>query len=1032
MKLVTLSRDVHQLSVNTDINLPHKIFTEYADLFKDELGKLRVTYSMKIDPDVQPVVRPTRRIPVAMQDRVKAELERMTDLGVITPVSEPTEWVSSMVATNKKQTKDIRICIDPQDLNTVEYCRFSTLYVMMAKSTGYGPRKEFGSRWNRLCFDGDEKNYELWETKFLAHLRQLGLKSTILSEPDDDEEEEDAEKNEDAYAELIQLLDDKSLSLVMRDAADDGRKALKILREHYAGTGKPRVINLYTELTSLQKAVNESVTDYVIRAETAITALRNAKETLSDGLLIAMVLKGLPDSFKPFSIHITQSDETITFTEFKTKLRSYESTEKFSAACSEDDSVMKVKARDGNVNCKWRKRDNVKQVMDEEDHTFAFKVGQVDAVMANGVKEKGLMTSGIALRKGTAQVRLRDNNGQVVDTMLMGALYVPSFPQDIFSVKAATSQGATVIFKEDSGKVNKSRLVEFITKSGTECQITDQLTCEDDVRRESAKTHLPKPEKIEPQDIRTETCDPSPNTGEKESVESRCYPQREKRPPQYLRDYECGINSDDDHAGDVPHTLREAISSPESELWSKAMQEEMNSLKENDTFTLTTLPEEDLEMYMKEVTELSGVKHTSLLKCFMVDKDMSEINALNDVFPESDVLLCWYHVLQAIVRWLMKSDSSVSGPQRSSIRKEIIDYFKKMKACPMKADFDRMSKQFLKEFSHYKELCNYFQRYWEPISHRWADYGRCYNHGNSETNNLIERFFHRLKYQFLSGIRNRRLDDLLDVLLCKTETYFQNLPSGVFLQLPCGFERLSEMKPNTPSTACGPNISEPRLHTLDTLFGRHACGAGSKRIVRGKIRRCAAYRLDQAPVVLLQNLRLPQPNVVRSRMQHNSSDALVPVQDLGNLCSNIKNTSTRKANQLLGEPLLLKLGCDLLGVERWLAAITVCRLEGSTGLLDISLCAVGQNTMSRALRLVDSTPGCPLCTMSVYAFCSDWGTTSLCPFMTTPSSMVCPLVDMLLPVRVGKRRMTTGKAFPVHGRKGRCGSHIPPKDRTLY
>ncbi|KAJ7986680.1 hypothetical protein DPEC_G00342410 [Dallia pectoralis] len=105
----------------------------------------------------------------------------------------------------------------------------------MANLTGYGPRKEFGSRWNRLCFDGDEKNYELWETKFLAHLRLLSLKSTILSEPpNDDGVEEDPEKNEDAYAELIQLLDDKSLSLVMRDAADDGRKALKILREHYA------------------------------------------------------------------------------------------------------------------------------------------------------------------------------------------------------------------------------------------------------------------------------------------------------------------------------------------------------------------------------------------------------------------------------------------------------------------------------------------------------------------------------------------------------------------------------------------------------------------------------------------------------------------------------------------------------------------------------------------------------------------------------------------------------------------------------
>ncbi len=56
-----------------------------------------------------------------------------------------------------------------------------------------------------------------------------------------------------------------------------------------------------------------------------------------------------------------------------------------------------------------------------------------------------------------------------------------------------------------------------------------------------------------------------------------------------------------------------------------------------------------------------------------------------------------------------------------------------------KTDFDSVAKEFLNDFSHYQEVCKYFQRYWEPISHRWADYGRCYNHGNSETNNLIER-----------------------------------------------------------------------------------------------------------------------------------------------------------------------------------------------------------------------------------------------------------------------------------------------------
>ena len=98
----------------------------------------------------------------------------------------------------------------------------------------------------------------------------------------------------------------------MRDAQDDGRKALNILRDYYAGKGKPRIISLYTTLTSLQKSIGESVIDYIIRAETAIIALRNAGETLGDSLLVAMALKGLPESFKPFSIHVAHTYDNIT------------------------------------------------------------------------------------------------------------------------------------------------------------------------------------------------------------------------------------------------------------------------------------------------------------------------------------------------------------------------------------------------------------------------------------------------------------------------------------------------------------------------------------------------------------------------------------------------------------------------------------------------------------------------------------------------------------------------------------------------
>ena len=144
--------------------------------------------------------------------------------------------------------------------------------------------------------------------------------------------------NAEAYNELIQFLDDKSLSLIIRETPDNGREALRILRDHYAGKGKPRIISLYTELTSLRKEQNEY---YIIRIEATVTALRNAGETLNDGLIIAMVLKGLPGTFNAFSIYVTHSSKELMFSELKTQLRSFEDTDKYHQN-SNDDNVMKL------------------------------------------------------------------------------------------------------------------------------------------------------------------------------------------------------------------------------------------------------------------------------------------------------------------------------------------------------------------------------------------------------------------------------------------------------------------------------------------------------------------------------------------------------------------------------------------------------------------------------------------------------------------------------------------------------------------
>ena len=55
------------------------------------------TYSLKVDPTVTPVVHDPRRQPQALAEKIKAKLHEMEENGHISRVSEPTDWVSSMV-----------------------------------------------------------------------------------------------------------------------------------------------------------------------------------------------------------------------------------------------------------------------------------------------------------------------------------------------------------------------------------------------------------------------------------------------------------------------------------------------------------------------------------------------------------------------------------------------------------------------------------------------------------------------------------------------------------------------------------------------------------------------------------------------------------------------------------------------------------------------------------------------------------------------------------------------------------------------
>ena len=72
--------------------------------------------TLRTDETVPPKILPCRKVPLAIRDDVKKELDRLVEKGVLFTVTEPTEWVSQMAVVHKRDGK-LRICIDLQPLN---------------------------------------------------------------------------------------------------------------------------------------------------------------------------------------------------------------------------------------------------------------------------------------------------------------------------------------------------------------------------------------------------------------------------------------------------------------------------------------------------------------------------------------------------------------------------------------------------------------------------------------------------------------------------------------------------------------------------------------------------------------------------------------------------------------------------------------------------------------------------------------------------------------------------------------------------
>ena len=162
---------------------------------------------------------------------------------------------------------------------------------------------------------------------------------------------------------------------------------------------------------------------------------------------------------------------------------------------------------------------------------------------------------------------------------------------------------AYIVYFPVSKKVQKHRLVKFVTKSGVERQTQTHFTSHDDnfiqhrfrspdhrvaVEHElEGSHHQPQPVEVK--------CEPG----------SSRYPSRERGMPDRYTDCHVSrcmsegeadqVQSNIDYCYrvtcNIPVSFTEAVNSDKSREWVKAMDDEMHSLKEKNTFTLTNLPE---------------------------------------------------------------------------------------------------------------------------------------------------------------------------------------------------------------------------------------------------------------------------------------------------------------------------------------------------------------------------------------------------------------------------------------------------------
>ena len=137
------------------------------------------------------------------------------------------------------------------------------------------------------------------------------------------------------------------------------------------------------------------------------------------------------------------------------------------------------------------------------------------------------------------------------------------------------------------------------------------------------------------------------------------------------------------------------------------------------------------------MTYFCNFNDVSQSKVIMVDKDLTEINALKSKIPDAEILLCKFHVMKYLKKKVSELDC------KNAEKQELGVLLQKLINSQNQEEYDKLHKE-LEKFN--TGFLQYFNKNWHSCQNLWVMHFRkkLRTHGNN-TNNKIESHNQKLK-----------------------------------------------------------------------------------------------------------------------------------------------------------------------------------------------------------------------------------------------------------------------------------------------